>query len=104
MVVVVVVVVDVDDCQMLQGSVLLTIIYRRQVDGFGPDRAQSRWHLQPQLVAVHPERLDGAAFLPGLNRRASKPHLPDFLTHSLPLLHYITWQVSPPRMKTNTKK
>lgn len=39
---------------------MLTMIYGGQVDGFRPDGAQAGRHFQPQLVAVHPQRLDFA--------------------------------------------
>jgi len=77
----------------------LTMIYGRQVDGFGPDRAQPGRHLQPQLVAVHPQWPDGASFVLGSDLQAHRPHLPHIFTRSLPLFHHITGQVSPPGMK-----
>lgn len=49
----------------LNPTPVLTVIDGGQVDGFGPDGSKSGRHLQPQLVAVHPQRLDGAALLPG---------------------------------------
>lgn len=84
----------------LNPTFMLTVIYGRQVDGFRPDRAQLGRHFQPQLVAVHPQRLDGADFLPGADLQASRSHLPHFLTRSFPLLHHIAGQISPPAVKT----
>lgn len=78
---------------------MLTMINGGQVDGFRPDRAQLGRHFQPQLVAVHPQRLDGAGFSPGVDLQASRSHLPHFLTRSFPLFHHITRQVSPPADK-----
>ncbi len=81
------------------GSILLTMIYGGQVDGFRPDGAQAGRHFQPQLVAVHPQRLEGAG--PGKDLQASGPHLTHLLTRPLPLLHHIARQVSPPAGKIN---
>lgn len=83
---------------------MLTVIYGGQVDGFRPDRSQLGRHLQPQLVAVHPQRLDGAGFLPGADLQASRAHLPHSLTRSFPLLHHIARQVSPPAVTTKQQK
>lgn len=81
---------------------MLTMIYWRQVDWFRLDRAQWGLHFQPQLVAVHPQRLDGAGFLPGVDLQARRPHLPQGLTCLFPLLHHVTWQVSPPEKQKRT--
>lgn len=78
------------------------MIYRWQVDWFGPDGTQLRWQLQPEFIAVHPQRVDGARFLPSLH--AGRTHLPQILTRSLPLLHHVTWQVSPPDIKNKKKQ
>lgn len=78
---------------------MLTIIYGGQVDGFRPYGAQSGRHFQPQFVAVHPQRLDGAGFLTGLDLWASRPQLPHLFTRFFLLLHHVTWQVSPPAIK-----
>lgn len=72
----------------LNKTFMLTMIYRGQVDGFRSDRTQSGRHFQPQLVAVHPQRLDGAGFLTGLQAIGS--HLSHFLSRSFPLLHHVT--------------
>lgn len=72
------------------------MVYGRQVDGFSLDGAQLGRHLHPQLVAAHPQRLNGARFHLGSNSQASRPLLPQFLTRCFPLLHDVARQVGPP--------
>lgn len=78
---------------------VLTMVCGWQVDRFGPDEAHWGGQLQPQLVAVHPERPDGAGCSHGVDLQASRPLLPDYLTRSFPLLHHIARHVCPPGIK-----
>lgn len=81
------------------------MVVRGQVDCFRPDRSEVRRHFQPQLVAVGHQRTDGAQFLPGVELQARGALLAHVLARSVPLLHHITGQVSPPaEVKGNKMK
>lgn len=67
-----------------------------QVDGLRPDGAQLGRHLQPQLVAVGPQRPDSAQPLPGVELQAGGALVAHVRIRSFLLLHHITRQVSPP--------
>lgn len=74
-----------------------------QVDGLGPDGAQGGRHLQPQLVAVHPQRADGAGPLPGVDLVAGGSFLPHFLPRPVPLLlrlHLVALNIGPPARRS----
>lgn len=79
----------------------LTVVVGGQVDGFRPDGSEVRRHFQPQLVAVGLQRLDGAFMVDLQAGGALVAHL---LARSLPLLHHITGQVSPPATETKGNK
>lgn len=78
----------------------LTMVVRGQVDGFRPDRSEVRRHFQPQLVAVRHQRPDGAESLPVVELLAGGTLASLALARSVPLLHLLTGQGSPPAIET----
>lgn len=75
-----------------------------QVDRLRPDRSKVGRQFQPQLVAVGPQRLDGAQSLPGVHLQARGAFMAHIVSRSFPLLHDIAGQVSPPATEINGNK